>query len=173
MKEDVGMEEKRKGEMIIWVSGWSPGVKEVPCESPMRQSDMASSSVTPTPSSSPHISHFFFLSPCCAQPRLCYLFSSLLFSFGIVCRPVLFCTPLICFLFLGCARLILLFTVLLYCPQLNNGNMSLYWQLWVRLSPRRFLSRGSFRDWNTKLKGTGGWIFNKQKHKGRKEKCGF
>lgn len=45
--------------------------------------------------------------------------------------------------------------------------------LWVRLSPRRFLSRGSFRDWNTKLKGTGGWIFNKQKHKGKKEKCGF
>lgn len=68
------------------------------------------------------------------------------FSSGIVLCPVIFCSSLI--------RLILLFTVLLYGPQLTKGNTSLYWQriVCVRLRLRHILSRESFRNTNTELK---------------------
>lgn len=172
MKEDVGMEEKRKGEMIIWVSGWSPGVKEVPSESPMRQSDMASSSVTPTPSSSPHISHFFFLSPCCAQPLPSIQLPLVFFWYCASSCFILHSSDLLSLLGLCSSHTAFHCSVVLSSIK-QREHVIVLTALWVRLSPRRFLSRGSFRDWNTKLKGTGGWIFNKQKHKGKKEKCGF
>lgn len=135
---------RREGEMIIWtVSVWSQGGK-VPSESPMRQADMASSSVTLTPSfSALRISCFRFSRRVAALPPLCNLFSSLLFFLLVLCC-VLFYSALLWSVFVSCIalRLILLFTVLLYCPQLNKGNMSLYWQLipCVRLCLRRFFS---------------------------------
>lgn len=87
-----------------------------------------------TPSSSPHIS---CLSPCCAPPRLHYLFSSLLFSFGFV----LFCTPLICFLLLCCApsHTALSCSVVLSSIK-QREHVIVLTALWVQLSPRRFLS---------------------------------
>lgn len=61
------------------------------------------------------------LSLFCSLPPLCNLFSSLLFSSGTVPCPVLFSTSSDLFSSLVLRRLILLFTVLLYCPQLNKG----------------------------------------------------
>lgn len=128
---------EKKGEMmILTASVWSEGGKEVPPESPMRQADMAGSSGTMTPSFSPlPFPLFSLLLLFCALPPLCTFFFS--------APAVFFCTSLICFI-LSCTVLclILLFTVLFYCPQLNKGNMSLYWQLipCVRLRLRRFFS---------------------------------
>lgn len=90
--------------------------------------------------------------------HLCFVIfsTSFCFSSGTVLCCVLFYSVLLWSIFFSgtVLCLILLFAVLLYCPQLNKGNMSLYWQLLlcVRLRPRRFLSRGSFRNRNTELK---------------------
>lgn len=142
--------------MNIWtLSVWSQGGKEVPSESPMRQADMASSSVTLTPSfSALHIS-CFPLSHCFVHCIHFVIFSAPSCFLLVLC-VVLFYSVFLWSVFFSCTELclILLFTVLLYCPQLNKGNMSLYWQLilCVRLCLRRFLSRGSFRNKNTELK---------------------
>lgn len=136
--------------IVLTVFVWSQGGKEVPPESPMRLADMAGRSVTLTPSfSALRISCFPFSR--CVTRCLCFVIFSApsCFSSGIVPCPVLFCTSLICFRLLYCA---------LYCSvvlsSIKQGDMSLYWQLilCVRLCPRRFFSRGSFRNRNTELK---------------------
>ena len=130
---------------------WPQGGREVPSGSPVTQADMSSSSLTLTPSFTYLL--LSLLSLFCALPQLWHLSSSLLFSSCIVLCPVLFCSDLF---FLSCTVLclILLFTVLLYCYQLDKGNMWWYCQLILcaRLCLRHFLSRESFRNKNTEQK---------------------
>lgn len=86
------------------MSVWSQGTTAVPSESPMRRADMASSSVTLTPSFSALRISYFALSRCVAR-CLCFVIfiAPSCFSSVIVLCPVLFCASLICFLLLYCS----------------------------------------------------------------------
>lgn len=163
---------RKEGEMIIWtVSVWSQGgKKEVPFESPMRQADMASSSVTLTPSfSALHLPRFPLLSMCCclrfvifSSPSCFLLVWCCVLFYSVLLWSVFFSSTVLC--------LKLLFTVLLCCSQLNKRSMSSYWQLILcaQLRPRRVLSRRSFRNRNTELK-----VEADEYSTSKMAKCGF
>lgn len=129
-----GIEVRRREMMILTVSVWSEGGRKVVPwisneTSRHRRQQWDNDTVLLT-------SAFPLVFPFLAFFGHCLLFvhlssQLLLFSSARLWSVFFSCTVL---------RLILLFTVLFYCPQLNKGNMSLYWQLilCVRVRLRHF-----------------------------------
>lgn len=154
--------------MITWtVSVWSQ--VEVPFESPIRQADMASSSVTLTHSFSALYTSSYLL---CALPRLWNLFSSLLFFLwfcAVSCLILHFSD-----LFSSLSHTAFYCFVVLSSIKQGEHVIVLTTHPLCATAPEALSQQRILEEYEHRAKGKDKWIFNKQKQAGwLTEKCGF